>query len=298
MKRFRGKVWVTFNSGKTISIEHVVIAENIKDATKICEIEFNGDYLENRNVKDFQIHPCIEDDTEKPSYKFVRENLLIANSIATVSSLNRERAESAIREAFFNYQPSYKDDFLLDVFSCCDEGVLEERFDVGDIIERLLDHLDRPFSCHYRPDKSLENQYKAMQERVKEITGYTMDEKRFNENMNSVIHDMSISYDNGEFDNENYLDGYVNAIWLVRTIAEENNILMPKDILAFDKLIDKEEREYYSQLQDNGITDDLHEDYYDGYIKGAGDTCKLLNMSIPKTCEMYMENDKEDINLD
>ena len=169
--KYRGKVNVEFVTGRKITVEHVVNANDIDTANKICAIEFHGSYKNNDRVKEYHIIPCVEDTTKRPSEEFVRDRLLIANDLNNSESA-RQQAKEQIYKAFKEYQPSWDDDELSDVLSYCEEGVIEEYGKPDEIAKGLVEELDGMWCCHYivpgielfgQTTPSLEEQYrKAM----------------------------------------------------------------------------------------------------------------------------------------
>jgi hypothetical protein len=159
--RYRGKVNVQFKSGNNVTVEHVAIADNIDDANKKCMIEFLGDYKNNPNVESFEIEPCVEDFSEKPTRDFVIDCLKKINNVHTIDSI-KNRTTTKLREEFLKYQPSFDEDNLWDVLSYCEYGELERKYhSYKYAADMLLAELDHEWVCHYMPDEDLEAQYLA-----------------------------------------------------------------------------------------------------------------------------------------
>ncbi len=157
--RYRGKVNVEFTTGKRITVEHVVNADNIEIANKICAIEFHGSYKHNNRVKEYHIEPCTEDAMERPTTEFVKEKLLIVNDTSRWDR-DRQQAKNDIYAAFEAYQPSWDDDGLSDALSYCEDGILEKYGTPEEVAKNLVEELDGLWCCHYMPHlDNLEEQY-------------------------------------------------------------------------------------------------------------------------------------------
>ncbi len=148
--RYRGKCKVTFVDGTIRTVKHVVQTDDINVANKICAIEFHGSYKRSLGdrVKSYDIIPCVEDTTPRPSAEFVKERLLIINDLNN-SEQSRRQAKEEIYKAFIKYQPSWDDDSLSDVLSYADEGIIEEYGSPDELAQSLVEDLDGMWCRHY-----------------------------------------------------------------------------------------------------------------------------------------------------
>ncbi len=167
--RYRGKISVEFTDKSKINLESINIGDSIEEAKKKFIIEFVNSYKNNPNVKNFEIIFFKEDSASKPSFDFVKESLLNYND--TTKNINvHNKIRDELYKAFCAYTPNWDDDGLFDILSYCENGELNKIIDeftnhyhkdgLTLIVNNLLEELDGEWVCHYRPEQSLEEQYK------------------------------------------------------------------------------------------------------------------------------------------
>lgn len=139
VQRYRTTGHITFKGGAVRHVDRVVKAQSYEEANELLQKVFDEGYNYDY-TKEYHIDPAHIDETRKPTFDEIKENILIINDLSN-SQEDRYKANVTLYKLCRDYEPEFDDDALSDLLSYAEDGSLSECGDVNAMIKSILEDL-------------------------------------------------------------------------------------------------------------------------------------------------------------